>query len=215
MTLFDTLQHDERLQDTTSLVYLLLKRLAISEVIAGTKFKKTPTTDPDHTAVFEKITQKCVSLKADAVQTDAILTIFRQIVAIAGLIQAAWHEQSKNTKPNIIKEKTLALARSITSKPITENDLLLNIRECSAILTDQIITKLINLEEIPNLSPISPLLQACFPAIVTTALEEALATIKLKIDTLDSNHEYDMLDEEANEETKKDTTKEHSFCHIS
>lgn len=213
MTLYKTLQCDERLQDTTSLVYLLLKRLAISEVIAATKFKKTPTTDPDHAAVLKKITQKCISLKTDAVQTDAILTIFRQIITIASLIQTAWLEQSKDTKPNLVKENALALARSITSKSITENDLLPNIREYSAILTDQIITSLINLEEIPDVALIPSLLYACFPHIETCALENAMATITLKMHTLRKEEDYDIVG--PTEPVTTPDTSSTNYCRIS
>lgn len=203
MTLFETLQRDQRLQDTTSLVYLLLKRLAISEVIAATKFKKTSTVDPDHAAVFEKIAQKCLLLKADTVQTDAILTIFRQIITLAGLIQAAWHEQSKDMKASVVKDNTLALASAITSKPITETDLLSNIRECSAILTDQIITSLINLEEIADIDLIPSLLSSCFPLIDSDSLKNAMATITLKMNTLKKDEEYQVIDQKEQEEQEE------------
>lgn len=203
MPLFDNLQKHPQLQDQSSFVYLLLKRLALSEIIAANLFIKNVTvTTERELSVPSRIREKCDALPPEG--SEHILNILTHIVSIARLIQSEWAIRNQNTPIPTLKENALVLACSITSTSLNEKNLLSNVREHSSNLTDLIIDTLIKPDKIEQLNLeqldlIEPILVQSFPEIDIAKLKLDLMELRNKIDFLKNNIDsihYDMIDQD-------------------
>ena len=200
MPLFDHLNKHPQLQDHSSFTYLLLKRLALSEVIAATRLQPNTTNTTEREAnIAKKIRDKCAALPPQG--NEPILAILMRVISIATLIQNAWRIKNRNTAIATIKENTLALANSITLVSNNETNLLSTVREHSSHLTDLIIEALIKPEKIEHLpleqlDLIEPILVESFPDIDISKLKQYLTDIRNHIDFLKKNIDfihYDMV----------------------
>ena len=185
MTIFQHLKNDQRLQDAPEFVHLLLCRLSIAEVVAASKFKKPIVDEVElESNVIKKIREKCNALNYSAPRTDAIASIFKEIVTIAKLIQTAWLIQSKDTSDAVVKREAISLAKAITLTEVTNDNILTSIREYATKLTSQILDSLNKPEGIGQLEIVTSLLKECFPHIDVSKLDNAIITMSRGIDEL-------------------------------
>lgn len=191
MPLFTDIKNNPQLSDQTSFVYLVLKRLAISEIIAATRFKMaSPLETERELKVPAKIHLKCESLPAET--SEKVLDLFKAIITIASLIQNAWKIQQQNTPIKTIQANAITLAQEITELTITSDNLLALVREYSSDLTDQIIEKLSMPQEIQQLELIEPMLLMAFPKIDKSKLKTEIDIISDSIVCLT----YEMIETE-------------------
>ena len=183
MPLFTDIKNNAQLTDQTSFVALVLKRLAISEIIAATRFKvSSPLETEREIDVPAKLKLKCQTLPEET--SAKALDIFKAIISIASLIQNAWKMQHQNTPVKTVQANALALAQDITGLAITPDNLLALVRRYSSDLTDQIIEKLSTPHEIQQLDLIEPMLIAAFPQIDGIKLKAELTIISDSIEWL-------------------------------
>ena len=206
MTLFERLKREPLLQDTQTFVYLLLSRLSISEVVAASKFKKAASVDRDQEPrALIKVREQCNALNYSEPHTDTIVSIFKEMVTLAKLIQTAWLIQSKGMSDVLVKREAISLAHAITLVEITDDNILSSVRERATLLTGQILESLTKPENIEHLECVTSLLKECFPHIDAPKLEHAVATMMSGIDALnelDSTVIIDIDEGEAVERTK-------------
>ena len=191
MPLFTDIKNNVQLTDQTSFVYLLLKRLAMSEIIAATRFKMaSPLETERELKIPAKIQLKCKNLPEET--SEKVLDIFKAIITIASLIQNAWKIQQQNTPIKTIQANALTLAQEITGLTITPDNLLALVREYSSDLTDQIIEKLKIPHGIQQLELIEPMLLVAFPEINASKLRTEIDIISGSIECLT----YEMIETE-------------------
>ena len=188
MTLFDLIKNHTVLQDQTSFLYLVVKRLAISELFAALQFKKkidiissSPTTNHN---IPPKLLEKCLKLDCSETKQECIIEIIKEIYSIATLIQNAWRQQSEHLSIEEVKKDAQVLASAITLTEITEDNLLINIREYSSRLTDSILDKLVRSDLIEPVDLIEPMIIEVFPHINHESLSLSLVSINEKIHQL-------------------------------
>ena len=180
MTLFNRIKTDPELQALPEFVRLLLCRLSVSEVIAAAKFKQPPTDESGQEAnVIKKISEKCIELQYSETHTDTLTSIFKEVVTIAKLIQAAWQLQSKDRLEKDVRREAAKLSRDITEGKVS-------IKEYASTLTGKMLESLKNPDDIDQLDRIAPLLQECFPSIDEEKLNRAMLKIIKEINLLKS-----------------------------
>lgn len=189
MTLFNRIKTDPELQALPEFVRLLLCRLSVSEVNAATKFKKPPIDESAQEAnVIKKVNEKCIELQYSKEHAEIITRIFKEVVLMAKLIQAAWQIQSKDCLEQDVKRDAALLVQAITEGKVS-------IKEYAPALTAKMLESLKNPQDINQLDRIAPLLLECFPFIDGEKLNHAMDSIIKEINLLKSfSNTISMLD---------------------